>query len=192
MTYRTLPETSRVKRLRAATHEQHKRLDASLEAVEAFADRERYYGDPRFVDVPMETLLSRAYAQERLKTIRNDRAFGEMPPPGRIAEHGAAPSRKPSIAVGEPGLPGDTSYVCVVDSEGNAFSATPSDVSWEGPVIPGLGLCPSSRGSQSWGDPAHTSVAAPGKRPPGSRRATFAWMMVPLEQPPGQRPGRDT
>ena len=35
-----------------------------------FADRERYYGDPRFVDVPMETLLSRAYAQERLKQIR--------------------------------------------------------------------------------------------------------------------------
>jgi gamma-glutamyltranspeptidase/glutathione hydrolase len=130
-----------------------------------FADRERYYGDPRFVDVPMETLLSRAYAQERLRTIRNDRAFGEMPPPGRIADHGAGSNAKPSVAVGEPGLPGDTSYVCVVDSEGNAFSATPSDVSWEGPVIPGLGLCPSSRGSQSWADPGHTAVAAPGKRP---------------------------
>jgi len=130
-----------------------------------FADRERYYGDPRFVDVPMTTLLSRAYAQERLKTIRNDRAFGEMPPPGAVAGHIAGHAGKPSVAVGEPGLPGDTSYVCVVDSQGNAFSATPSDVSWEGPVIPGLGLCPSSRGSQSWGDPAHTSVAAPGKRP---------------------------
>ncbi len=130
-----------------------------------FADREHYYGDPRFVDVPMETLLSRAYAQERLKSIGNDRAFGEMPPPGRVAGHVAAPTRTPSVAVGEPGLPGDTSYVCVVDSDGNAFSATPSDVSWEGPVIPGLGLCPSSRGSQSWGDPNHASVAAPGKRP---------------------------
>jgi len=130
-----------------------------------FADRERYYGDPRFVDVPIETLLSRAYAQERLKTIRNDRALGEMPPPGAVAGHPAGRTGKPSVAVGEPGLPGDTSYVCVVDSRGNAFSATPSDVSWEGPVIPGLGLCPSSRGSQSWGDPAHTSVVAPGKRP---------------------------
>ena len=130
-----------------------------------FADRERYYGDPRFVDVPMETLLSRAYAQERLKTIRSDRAFGEMPPPGAVAGHVAGRAGKPSVAVGEPGLPGDTSYVCVVDSAGNAFSATPSDVSWEGPVIPGLGLCPSSRGSQSWGDPGHASVAAPGKRP---------------------------
>ena len=130
-----------------------------------FADRERYYGDPRFVDVPMATLLSRAYAQERLKTIRDDRAFGEMPPPGSVPGHVAGHVRRPSVAVGEPGLPGDTSYVCVVDSQGNAFSATPSDVSWESPVIPGLGLCPSSRGSQSWGDPGHASVAAPGKRP---------------------------
>ncbi len=130
-----------------------------------FADRERYYGDPRFVDVPMETLLSHDYTQERLKTIRDDRAFGEMPPAGAVAGHVAGHVRKPSVAVAEPGLPGDTSYVCVVDSKGNAFSATPSDVSWESPVIPGLGLCPSSRGSQSWADPGHTSVAAPGKRP---------------------------
>lgn len=130
-----------------------------------FADRERYYGDPRFVDVPMQTLLSRDYARERLKTIRTDRAFGEMPPPGAVDGHATGHIRKPSVAVGEPGLPGDTSYVCVIDSQGNAFSATPSDVSWESPVIPGLGICPSSRGSQSWGDPAHTSVAAPGKRP---------------------------
>jgi gamma-glutamyltranspeptidase/glutathione hydrolase len=130
-----------------------------------FADRERYYGDPRFVDVPMAALLSRAYAQERLKMVRHDRAFGEMPPPGSVAGHVAGHTRKPSVAVGEPGLPGDTSYVCVVDSQGNAFSATPSDVSWESPVIPRLGLCPSSRGSQSWADPTHTSVAAPGKRP---------------------------
>ena len=62
-----------------------------------FADRERYYGDPRFVDVPMETLLSRAYAQERLKTIRNDRAFGEMPPPGMSpAISRATPGRRRS------------------------------------------------------------------------------------------------
>jgi gamma-glutamyltranspeptidase/glutathione hydrolase len=130
-----------------------------------FADRERYYGDPRFVDVPMATLLSRDYAQMRRGTIRNDRAFGEMPTPGHVPGHVAGHARTPSVAVGEPGVPGDTSYVCVVDQHGNAFSATPSDVSWESPVIPGLGLCPSSRGSQSWADRNHTSAAAPGKRP---------------------------
>jgi gamma-glutamyltranspeptidase/glutathione hydrolase len=156
-----------------------------------FADREHYYGDPRFIDVPMETLLSRAYAQERLKTISNDRAFGEMPPPGPIAGHVAGRTRTPSVAVGEPGLPGDTSYVCVVDSAGNAFSATPSDVSWEGPVIPGLGLCPSSRGSQSWGDPAHTSVAAPGKRPRLTPNPSMAMRKGEFLMPFGS-PGGDT
>ncbi len=156
--------------LRALGHNSKAYIHLLAEVMNlCFADRERYYGDPRFVDVPMATLLSPAYARERLKTIRDDRAFGEMPPPGSVAGpvagHVAGRTSKPLVAVGEPGLPGDTSYVCVVDSQGNAFSATPSDVSWEGPVIPGLGLCPSSRGSQSWGDPAHASVAQPGKRP---------------------------
>jgi len=45
------------------------------------------------------------------------------------------------------------------------FAATPSDPSYDTPVIPGTGLCPSSRGSQSWADPTHPSCVAPGKRP---------------------------
>ena len=59
----------------------------------------------------------------------------------------------------------DTSYVCAADTPGNVFSATPSDVSYQTPVIPGTGLCPSSRGSQSRADPQHRSSVAPGKRP---------------------------
>jgi gamma-glutamyltranspeptidase/glutathione hydrolase len=59
----------------------------------------------------------------------------------------------------------DTSYVAVIDRHGNAFSATPSDASSSTPVIPGTGLCPSSRGSQSWCDPDHPAAVAPGKRP---------------------------
>jgi gamma-glutamyltranspeptidase/glutathione hydrolase len=58
-----------------------------------------------------------------------------------------------------------TSYIAVVDAAGNAFSCTPSDVSTDTPVIPGLGFPISSRGSQSWLDPAHPSAVAPGKRP---------------------------
>jgi gamma-glutamyltranspeptidase / glutathione hydrolase len=130
----------------------------------SFADRERYYGDPRFIDVPMRTLLSDAYADGRLKQIDKDRAFGKMAPHGEI-EGWTNRRVAATVGVGEPGLPGDTSYACVVDAAGNAFSATPSDVSWESPVIPGLGICPSARGSQSWADPDHTSCAAPGKRP---------------------------
>jgi len=53
----------------------------------------------------------------------------------------------------------------VVDREGNAFSATPSDTSTDTPIVPGTGLAVSSRGSQGWLDPRHASAVAPGKRP---------------------------
>ena len=132
-----------------------------------FADRERYYGDPRVVDVPMAALLSRAYAGARRKLV-GDTASPGMPPAGDVGSR--APLAPPAAAspmtpAGTHELAGDTSYVCVVDRHGNAFSATPSDVSWESPVIPGLGFCPSSRGSQSWAVPGHASSVAPGKRP---------------------------
>jgi gamma-glutamyltranspeptidase/glutathione hydrolase len=125
----------------------------------AFADRERYYGDPRFVDVPLDRLLSLAYAAERRKLIRMDRAFPDMPPAGDGL------GERPAASAGGPGLPHDTSYVCVVDRHGNAFSATPSDSSYDTQLIPGTGLCVSSRGSQSWVDAGHPSSVAPGKRP---------------------------
>lgn len=125
----------------------------------AFADRERWYGDPRFVDVPLERLLSEEYAAVRRQMIRLERAWPEMPPPG------GADAPLLRAAPGTPPIPRDTSYVCVVDRHGNVFSATPSDVSMDTVVIPGTGLCPSSRGSQSWTSPGHASVIAPGKRP---------------------------
>ena len=136
-----------------------------------FADRERYYGDPRFVHVPMDALLAPSYAAERRRLVRPEAAWGEMPPAGDIpgfdcpAARESRPLSPSALAEASPTLPGDTSYVCVVDRHGNALSATPSDVSWESPVIPGLGFCPSSRGSQSWAVPGHPSCVAPGKRP---------------------------
>ena len=53
----------------------------------------------------------------------------------------------------------------MVDRWGNAFSATPSDGSGNVPVVPGLGITPSGRGSQSRPDPRHPAGVAPGKRP---------------------------
>lgn len=136
--------------LRSAGHNSVAYIHQFCEALKlAFEDRERHYGDPRFVDVPLERLLSPEYAAARRALIDAGRARTE-----------AAPA-----ALGAPPAPRDTSYICVVDKDGNAFSATPSDVSYDTPVIPGTGLCPSSRGSQSWADPAHASSVAPGKRP---------------------------
>ncbi len=132
----------------------------------AGSDRERYYGDPRFVNVPMGELLSPAYNEARRTFIRPDEAWPEMPPAGILEGHDSAVEKDKLIAAkGEQTLDLDTSYVCVVDRHGNVFSATPSDISSDTPVIPGTGLCPSSRGSQSWGVPGHPSAVAPGKRP---------------------------
>ena len=157
-----------------------------------FADRERYYGDPRLVAVPMDALLAPSYAAARRRLI-GERAWPEMPPAGRVAgfDASAAVSRaaEPAAAGGGDGGGGDTSYVCVVDRHGNAFSATPSDSSWDGPVIPGLGFCPSTRGSQSWAVPGHASCVAPGKRPrltpnPALARRGREWVM-PFGAPGG-------
>ena len=132
-----------------------------------FADRERYYGDPRFVDVPLDRLLCADYNRERRALIRPDRAWPSMPAAGddgggasfRTATPDARPVSSPVPASA------DTSYCCAIDRQGNCFSATPSDVSWQSPIVPGTGLCPSSRGSQSWAGPGHASCVAPGKRP---------------------------
>ena len=139
--------------------------------VEAFklacADREGFFGDPDFVDVPITGLLSREYAADRRRLIDPSRASPGMPPPGdpwphegRTGHAGYVPPRQ----VGERYHP-DTSYVCVLDAEGNAFSATPSDPGLDTPLVPGLGMVVSPRGSQFWLDADHPSAIQPGKRP---------------------------
>lgn len=150
--------------LQALGHNSPEYIHVVTEALKlAFADRHRYYGDPNFVNVPMDTLLSSEYAAQRREMIRGGQAWTEMPPAGNAGD--ARSPRLPEPARGEPAPLADTSYVCAIDRSGNAFSATPSDASSETPVIPGTGLCPSSRGSQSWCDPQLPASVAPGKRP---------------------------
>lgn len=138
----------------------------------SFSDRERYYGDPDFIEVPLEGILSKSYAAERAKLLDRPVAFGEMPQAGdpwAFQEGGTAPrnsaASKPA-ATSEAGEPAqDTSYCTVIDAEGNAFSATPSDTTIDSPIIPGVGSIVSSRGTQSWLDEGHPSAVAPWKRP---------------------------
>lgn len=151
--------------LRSLGHNSAGYIHLIAEALKlAFADRDGYFGDPRFVDVPMAGLLAKDYAAERRKLIDPRRASTGMPEVGKPGD--SAPWRsdlKPERDWQAPEL--DTSYCCVIDKQGNIFSATPSDGSYNAPVIPGLGIIASSRGSQSWADPNHPSGVAPGKRP---------------------------
>ena len=132
----------------------------------AFADRHQHFGDPNFVNVPIKGLMSDAYADHRRKMIRPDRAWEEMPPAGDPATLEDLPHRwmTPPQSDDAPG-PGDTTYTCCIDSEGNAFSATPSDGSNNSPIVPGVGIVCSGRGTQSWSDPTHPCSVEPGKRP---------------------------
>jgi len=129
----------------------------------AFADREAYVGDPKFVEVPTALLLSAEYAAKQRARIRQDRAFGEMPSPG-----GAKPATRTPMATRskERVIPAqDTIYGCAVDRFGNAYSATLSDNANDTPIIPGTGLAISSRGNQSRLMKGHPAEVKPGKRP---------------------------
>jgi len=132
----------------------------------ACADREAFFGDPEHVDVPLRGMLSKEYANERRRLIRDDQAFAALPPPGDPFRHegrsGPAGYVPPPRAGG--GGP-DTSYVCALDAAGNAFSATPSDAGLYAPLVPGLGIVVSHRGVQFWNEPGHPQAIAPRRRP---------------------------
>ena len=148
-----------------------------------FADRERYVTDPAFTDVPVEGMLKPDYQRARLALIDAASANPDMPPAGdprtgsatvpgnmvhstELKAGGEPHATKPQDAASAGGPEcADTSHVCVIDARGNMFAATPSDTSADTEVIPGTGLCPSSRGSQSRGLPGHINAVAPGKRP---------------------------
>jgi gamma-glutamyltranspeptidase / glutathione hydrolase len=139
-------------------------LHRLLETVKvAFADRDAFYGDPKFVNVPADRLLSKAYAQAR-RALIGARAWREMPPAGDETISPLREGRILALAGGSSDAL-DTSYVAVIDEEGNGFSATPSDPNVDSPVVAGVGCVVSPRGSQGWLDPTHASVVAPGKRP---------------------------
>jgi len=149
--------------LRAAGHNSADYLHRVIEALKlAFADREQYYGDPRRVDVPLDALLSDAYAEKRRALIDPRRASLELRPgdPRRLRPLLEAP--RPT-----PGPPGHgTVHVNVVDRERNMVSATCSGA-WlsASPVVPGLGFPLSSRCQTFSLDPTHANVVAPGKQP---------------------------
>lgn len=131
----------------------------------AFADREAYVGDPRFVDVPTDILLSEAYAERQRARLDPQRAFAQMPEPGDLGDGRAAAGMAMQAGRGSAPISPDTIYGCLVDEHGNAMSITPSDTMYDSPMIDGLGLVISTRGMQGRLEPSHPCVVAPGKRP---------------------------
>ena len=145
----------------------------------AFADREAYYGDPDFAQVPLNTLLSPAYNDAR-RALVTERASMELRP-GAVdgftpqVDHAAAAraslltgalgADEPTVArLGATG--GDTVHIDIIDRWGNMVSATPSG-GWlqSSPVVPELGFCISTRGQMFWTKPGHPNSIAPRKRP---------------------------
>ena len=164
----------------------------------AYADREAFYGDPDFVEVPTATLLSDAYNAERRKLV-GELASRELRP-GSIEGFGAvvkllrkgaagaaeaAGAGEPTVGglagAGEPtvgrlgGSRGDTVHFDIVDQAGNMVSATPSG-GWlqSSPVIPELGFCLGTRAQMFWLEEGHPASLAPGKRPRTTLSPTLA------------------
>ena len=174
-------------------HNSPRALHLIVEAMKlAFADREAYYGDPRHVKVPADGLLSKVYAKARRALIHPDRAWPGMPPAGDPYGLAAVKNGAPRTPPGLKGVSGllDTSYVCVVDEQGNGFSSTPSDPCVDSPVVPGVGCVISPRGSQGWLAPGHPSEVAPGKRPRLTPAPAMAFKNGKLFMPFGT-PGGD-
>ena len=158
---------------------------------------------PKFTEIPIATLLSDAYNDERRKLISKDKAsldflpgsvegFGSVVKLRRAEGHreavGAMGAGEPTVGrFGE--VRGDTVHFDIIDQAGNMISATPSG-GWlqSSPVIPELGFCLGSRAQMFWLEEDHPAALAPGKRPRttlvadhgAARRRAVSW--------PGVRP----
>ena len=146
--------------LKAMGHNTPQYLHTVVEAVKlAFADRDEYYGDPKFSKIPEEILLSKDYAAERRKLIDPLHASIEHRP-GSLGHRTTLPSTSAAV-----GPVNDTTCVNVVDRQGNAFNATPSGA-WLPSVIAGDTGIPMSSRLQSFVMTAgHPNQLQPGKRP---------------------------
>jgi len=118
----------------------------------AFTDRLAYIGDPEFVEVPMDTLLSKEYAARRIEAIDPNK-MADIVPAGVLSQSG---SPNPS-----------TSYFCVMDAEGNAVSFIHSLSMYYGCgfVAGDTGILLNDRTARGFYlDEGHVNVIAPGKR----------------------------
>jgi gamma-glutamyltranspeptidase/glutathione hydrolase len=147
--------------LKAMGHNSPEYLHTLVETAKlAFADRDRYYGDPKFSHIPEEVLLSKEYAAERRKLIDPMHASMEHRP-GSFGK----PLEMEKASVPSPIAAHDTTCVNVVDRKGNVFSATPSGAWLPSVIVGDTGIPFSSRMQSFVLTPGHPNQVAPGKRP---------------------------
>jgi gamma-glutamyltranspeptidase/glutathione hydrolase len=125
----------------------------------SYADREQYYADPDFVDVPLDKLLSKNYADERRKLV--DPLHASM-----FLRPGGVPSINLEETTGNTEFESDTVHLEAVDGTGNMVSATPSG-GWirTSPLVPGLGFPMGTRAQMLHLDRKHVECLKPGKKP---------------------------
>jgi oxamate amidohydrolase len=125
----------------------------------AFADRDAWLGDPRFVELPLSRLTSKEYAGERRERIAADRALTT-----ESVGPGVAP---PAPATRSDDSGGDTCYLCAVDDQGLAVSVIQSiyHAFGAGIVAGGTGVVLHNRGTAFRLEGGHPNGLAPGKRP---------------------------
>ncbi len=154
----------------------------------AFADREKFYGDPKFSEIPIATLLSDAYNDERRKLVTDKASLDFLPGSvegfGGVVKLRRAEGQREAVGAlgaGEPTVGrfgevrGDTVHFDIIDKAGNMVSSTPSG-GWlqSSPIIPELGFCLGSRAQMFWLEEGHPAALAPGKRPRTTLSPTMA------------------
>ena len=149
----------------------------------AFADREAYYGDPCFDDVPFDVLLSKAYGAKRRELI-DAQASLELRPGDvghGVPDYGFDVAENNRSAMGMGLHTNDTTHLDAVDAQGNMVAATPSGGSLgSSPVIEGLGFPLGTRGQMFYLNPQRPNALAPRKRP----RATLTPSLVTQDGEP--------
>ena len=125
----------------------------------ALADRDEYYGDPNFVKVPMQQLLSDEYTKMRRELIDAKKASLELRPGD---PYHMKPTKPPTITGP---WHGGTTVMCVTDKFGNVIAATPSGLSSTAGVAGHTGIIHGSRLSSLNTFAGTPNVIAPGKRP---------------------------
>ena len=161
--------------LKSMGHNSPEYIHTVTEALKlVFGDREAYYADPEYAEVPLDGLISKEYAAERVGLIDPERGLPEQAAPGDPWKYsnGAGVVPVPAgIAASNNGSPEDsnhegTTHVSVIDSQGNMVNGTISGGAFVKSVFfPELGCTLSTRIEMFNCEEGHPNVVEPGKRP---------------------------